>query len=367
MDPLLFPARAHASPGKDVRGARGFDSEELMKTTMTRRTKAWILSAALAAGVAGLAPSALNPLAATPAYARDLDETVRYEDLPREVKRTVDEERGRRDVRSVQHVIRDGREFYRVAIDDKGSGNTELRVNRDGKVLGSEQGDDLGREREVRFSSLPREVQNVIDRERGNRELKAVYEVNRDGRTFYRAIINERNGDRMLRVSESGKLLQDEDIREVRTAAGGVSRDIDNGRDDAAGERIAFDRLPGEVKTALGREAGPDKVREVVQYRHGGQTMYRAEISNGDRTRIVRVDENGRIVNEADDTDAGRRNVNFRDLPGEVKSAIGSELNANEIDRVTQITRDGRTYYRAVDRSGKSVTVDDRGRIDRKR
>jgi hypothetical protein len=328
-----------------------------------KNTKAWLLSAAMAAGIAGFAPSGVNPFAATPAYARDVDETVRYDDLPREVRRTVDDERGRRDVRSVQHVIRDGKEFYRVTVDDKGNSATELRVNRDGKLLGREGTTDLGNEKEVRFSSLPREVQRVIDQERGSRELKGVYEVNRDGRTFYRAIINERNGDRMLRVSEAGKLLQDEDIREVRTA-GGASRGIDDRRDDT-GERIAFDRLPGEVKTALGREAGPDKVREVVQYKHRGETLYRAEISNGDRTRIVRVNENGRIVNEADDTDAGRHNVNFRDLPGEVKSAIGSELNADRIERVTQITRDGRTMYRAVDRDGKSVTVDDRGRVQR--
>jgi len=36
----------------------------------------------------------------------------------------------------VQHVVRDGKEFYRVTVDDKGSGSTELRVNRDGKLLG---------------------------------------------------------------------------------------------------------------------------------------------------------------------------------------------------------------------------------------
>jgi len=332
-----------------------------------KNTKAWLLGAAVAAGVAGFAPSALNPFAATPAYAKDkdVDERVRYDDLPREVRRTVDDERGRRDVRSVQHVVRDGKEFYRVTVDDKGSGSTELRVNRDGKLLGREGADDLGNEKEVRFNSLPREVQRVIEQERGSRDLKGVYEVNRDGRTFYRAIINERNGDRMLRVSEAGKVLQDEDIREVRTAGGGVSRDIGGRNNDDTGERIAYDRLPGEVKTALGREAGPDKVREVVQYKHRGETMYRAEISNGDRTRTVRVNENGRIVNEADDTDAGRHNVNFRDLPGEVKSAIGSELNADRIERVTQITRDGRTMYRAVDRDGKSVTVDDRGRVQR--
>jgi hypothetical protein len=340
------------------------------------KTKAWLLSAAMAAGVAGFAPTA---------SARDREENVRYDDLPRDVRRSVDEQRGRREVRTVQLVERDGREFYRVTIDDKGRGDTELRFNRDGKLLSSDStGDtvrrdrdrndnDLGEEREVRFATLPREVQRVMEQERGNRELKAVYKVDRDNRTFYRGIINERNGDRMIRVSEAGKILGDEDIREVRTASGRWEPDrsdrsggVRRSTNDSDGERIAFDRLPGEVKTALGREAGSDRIREVVQYQRRGQTMYRAEVTSGDRTRLVRVNENGRIVSEQDDTEPGRENVNFRDLPGDVKSAIGAELNADQIERVTQITRDGRTYYRAVDRSGKSITVDERGRADRR-
>jgi hypothetical protein len=338
----------------------------------SKKTKSWIMGAALAAGVAGFAPSSINPFAAQPAFARDVDEKVRYDDLPREVRRTVDAERGRREVSSVHHVVRDGREFYRVTIDDKGPGSTEIRVNRDGKVLGTNDADDNGTEREVRFANLPREVQRTIDQERGNREVKKVSEVHRDGRVWYRAIIDERNGDRQLRVAENGKVLTDADIREVRQAGGVLrgsdtnDRDRDRDRDrDFSGERIAFDRLPGEVKTALGREAGPDKIREVQEYRHRNRTMYRAEITNGDRTRIVRVDADGRVADEADDTDPGRHTVKFRDLPGEVKSAIGSELNSNDIDRVTQITRDGRTYYRATDKNGKTITVDERGRVSR--
>lgn len=337
-----------------------------------KKNKSWLLGAALAAGVAGFAPSSVNPFAATPAFARDVDEKVRYEDLPREVKRSVDEQRGRREVRSVQHVVRDGREFYRVTIDDKGPGSTEIRVNRDGKVLGTADADDNGSEREIRMANVPRDVQRTIDQERGNREVKKVSEVTRDGRTWYRVIIDERTGDRQLRVAENGKVLTDADIREVRQA-GGVLRgsdDNDRNRDrerDFSGERVAFDRLPGEVKTTLGREGGSDRIREVLQYQHRGRTMYRAEITSGERTRHVRVDADGKIYNEVDDTDAGRQNVKFRELPGDVKSAIGSELNADEIERVTQITRDGRTYYRAVDKSGKSITVDDRGRVDRGR
>jgi hypothetical protein len=55
--------------------------------------------------------------------------------------------------------------------------------------------------------------------------------------------------------------------------------------------------------------------------------------------------------------------VNFNRLPGEVKSAIGSQI--NDVDRVTEYTRGGRTYYRAMGANGDTVTVDDRGHVVR--
>ena len=61
----------------------------------------------------------------------------------------------------------------------------------------------------MKFSSLPREVRETIDRERGRHELKFVSEVRRDGRKFYRAVIDERKGDKMIRVGLEGRLLED--------------------------------------------------------------------------------------------------------------------------------------------------------------
>jgi hypothetical protein len=254
-----------------------------------------------------------------------------------------------------------------------------VRVDPDGKVVsrdavadvptGNERRDLGGRdvrdeERQVKFSSLPERVKDTLDRERGNRELKSIYEVNRNGRIFYRAIIDERNGDRVVRVGENGKLLSEEDVREVRTA--GVRRGIE---DD--GERIAFDRLPGEVKTVIGREAGPDRVGDVFRYDRRGRSIYEAEInsSNG-TTRVLRVDENGRVLSDTDATPEGRRSVRFSDLPGPVKDAIGRQARADEIDRVVEVTQGGRTYYRALlnngrDRSSTWITVDENGRTVR--
>src|SRR5436190_511841 len=200
------------------------------------------------------------------------------------------------------------------------------------------------REEEVRMADIPREARDTIDKERGRNDVKAVYEVRREGRTFYRAIIDDRNGDRMLRVSENGKLLDESDIREVRTAGekfAGVRRGVD---DD--GDHVSFDRLPGEVKTVIAREAGSDRVGDVYRYSRRGTTIYEADINSGTRTRVVRVNENGKVLSETDDTPEGRRAVSFSDLPGAVKSGLASQVNERDITRVVQVTRNGNTFYR---------------------
>src|SRR5439155_1421490 len=134
------------------------------------------------------------------------------------------------------------------------------------------------REEWIKYEDTPREVKRALDRERGNHEIKRIDHVFRNGREFYRANIDTEGEDGVVRVGEIGKLLSEEDVREVRTAGSTVRRGVE---DD--GERIAFDRLPGEVKTVIWREAGPDRVGNVYRYDRRGRSTYEAAInsSNG--------------------------------------------------------------------------------------
>lgn len=336
----------------------------------TNRTKRWILSAAIAMGAASFAPSA------TFAAPRDRDESVRMAELPRDVRQAIDKERGSREIKSIQHVVRDGNEFYRVTIEERGGKDRMYRFNENGKLLGEDTVNDrdvrrsevdTSDEKQIRLANAPRDVRETIDKERGNKDVKAVYEVRRGNQTFYRAIIDDRNGDRMIRVGDNGKLLSEQDVREVRTAGAAIgARSVRRGVEDD-GDRVAFERLPGEVKTAIAREAGSDKVGDVYRYDRRGGSVYEADIESGTRTRTVRVNENGRVVNETDETPEGRQNVAFRELPGAVKSGLASKVNENQIARVVQVTRNGKTYYRArVEEKGRDpywVTVDDSGRV----
>lgn len=339
-----------------------------------------------------LGGAGLNFLATLPALAasRDREEWVKYNDVPKDVQRALDRERRNHDIKRIDYVVRNGREFYRAIIDERGD-DLVVRVDREGRVISREDVNDvpMGRERggaaarddrvdrvaddaerQVRYASLPRGVKETLDRERRSRDVKAIYEVRRGDRTFYRAIVDERNGDRMVRIGESGKLLSAEDIREARLAGGyldpryddrGVRRSFDEG-----GE-VAYDRLPGEVKAALGREAGADRVGRVVHYRNrDGIEIYRAEIVGPNRSHIVRVDGRGRFVGERETTEPGKQFVRYADLPGRVKDTIGREVPRNRLGTIVQITRDNRTYYRAeIDEGAWSrwITIQDDGRV----
>jgi len=356
-----------------------------------KKTKAWLLSAVLAGGIAGFTPVSHSAFAKD----RDGEEWVKYEDVPKAVRNAIDGERGREEVKRIDHVTR-GKEFYRATIDSRGGSDTVIRVSRDGRILSRDEVSDPDDRRDyrssgssrgvsrdisdtsgeqVKYNSLPNRVKDALDQERGGRDVKSVYRVDRRGETTYRATINDRVGDRVITFNESGRVI-DSTGGEARTAGGryddtrssrGVRRDIYDDRPEYSyrnsGEHVDFDRLPGEVKTVIGREAKSDRVRDVTRFRNGNRSIYEAVVGTRDDSHVIRVDENGRLLSDRDDFGSGRRGVNFRNLPGEVKSAIGSEI--NDVEHVTEYSRGGRTYYRATGANGDHVTVDDRGRIVR--
>jgi len=249
-----------------------------------------------------------------------------------------------------------------------------------GKTVANREYDD-----EIKYADLPKDVKKTIDRERGKHEVKAFYHVNRDGKEFYRAVIDTKGDDTVIRVQPGGNLLTEQDARDIsnreaaeRARGGGVSRDtretrstggkreVRLARDETDGDVVDFDRLPGPVKTEIGRLAKSDKVQEVVKYKHRGNTMYRAEVGSGKYTRFIRVGENGRVEGVRGDIEPGEV-VKFDRLPGAVKTKIGSMAKSGKVDEVIEYKRGGKTYYQAeVDERGGNrtffYTVDESGR-----
>jgi hypothetical protein len=224
---------------------------------------------------------------------------------------------------------------------------------------------------QVRFRELPKGVQETFEKARKDATVLSYWHVVRDGKEFYRAIVDTRGTNTVLRAKPGGELLTKEDAGDeaddaVASKSKGVKRTARLARDETEGDIVDFDRLPGEAKTEIGRLAKGDKVDEVVKYKHRGRTMYRAEVGEGRYTRYIRVSEDGKVDGVRGDIDPGEK-VDFNRLPGEVKSKIGALAKSGKVDEVIEYKRGGKTYYQAeVDPqgSGKSYffTVDDNGR-----
>jgi hypothetical protein len=271
-------------------------------------SRKWILAGALAFGLAGVVAAPMS-LAKEPAAARkEYDEEVRYNELPKEVQRTVDKERGKHEVKSFQHVMRDGKEFYRAVIDTKG----------DDKVIRIKPGGDLLTEQDAR---------DVSDRE----------------------VVAKAHGTAREQGTGPGAK------REVRLAQG-----------ESDGEVVDFDRLPGDVKKEIGRLAKSGKIHEVVKYQHRGHPVYRAEVGEGKYLRYIRVAEGGKMESVRGDIDPGEV-IPFDRCPGQVKQKIGALAKSGKVDEVIEYKRGGHTYYQAeVDEKGGDrsffYTVDENGR-----
>jgi len=222
----------------------------------------------------------------------------------------------------------------------------------------------------VRYKSLPKPVQDAVDKERGTHEVKALYHVFRDGKEFYRAVIDLKGDDKIVRFKPGGELLSEADLRDrpkeevVKRAS--AKREVRLATEETDGEVVDYDRLPGGVKSQIGALAKGDKVEEVIRYKHRGATMYRAEVGEGKYTRYIRVGEDGKNALVRGDIDPGEV-VKFDRLPGAVKSKIGSLAKSGKGDEVIEYKRSGKTYYQAevdVKNSDKNafVTVDGDGK-----
>lgn len=241
---------------------------------------------------------------------------------------------------------------------------------------------------EIKYNDLPKDVKRTVDKERGNHEVKAFYHVQRDGKEFYRAVIDTKGNDQVIRIKPGGELMTEQEARDIsdrevsskaRGGTGreardtrdtrdtrGAKREVRLARDETDGDVVDFDRLPGPVKTEIGRLAKSDKVQEVVKYKHRGNTMYRAEVGQGKYTRFIRVGENGQVEGVRGDIDPGEV-VKFDRLPGPVKTKLGAMAKSGKVDEVIEYRRGGKTYYQAeVDERGGNrtffYTVDESGR-----
>lgn len=249
--------------------------------------------------------------------------------------------------------------------------------------------DRAGRDRdvEVKWDDLPRDVQDTILREGGDRKVHHVYDVTRDGRRFYRGVVVLKNGDqRIIRVAPGGKTLSvnevpQADLARYKEEPTRAYEDYENrsynrerrwedseARVNATAqhpETINWDEVPPRARVTMLRESGGVKPDQIIRYRERDNVLYQTNLPAGSgRVHMIQVLRNGDIYNEGDYGDGRRvenrdwkpRTVSVDDVPRRVMDAVDRAEPRARITHVDQARRTGGDIY--------TVEIDERGSDD---
>src|SRR5258706_6596617 len=230
---------------------------------------------------------------------------VKYNSLPGEVKDTLGKE-AKGHPMEIWKVNQNGKTLYLANIDDN-EGTHRVRVDNNGNLIDrpgslSDRGDtrdrnnridnrdtrdDIdARRREDRsrynsegeklsFENLPGDVKRTVGSEMGQDKVTDVLKLKRNGNTVYRVEIEGADRARTIWVDDNGKMMKE-------------LNDTEEGR-----QRVNFNELPGNVKSAMIKEAHNQEPNRVWQVTRGRDTTYVGEASDG---HLVRIDSDGKVI-----------------------------------------------------------------------
>ena len=238
--------------------------------------------------------------------------------------------------------------------------------------------------RAVRYQSLPREVQQTLDEERGEHRILGIQSVVQDDKEFFRCTVELKRGERYIRIQPGGHLLSVEDVREVEVAeirkSGNNWHREHEDREQARAEywrradervratvkdpeRVMWDALPPRVQALFVRVSYGAKVDYIIRYRDGGRVIYQTNIPDGPgRRHMVQATWDGVIVGEGAFTDDGRpiqgdykvRTTEWEELPSGVKYTLEHDYRGARISHIDFSTYRGERQYKLY-----NITIDE--------
>jgi hypothetical protein len=228
---------------------------------------------------------------------RRADLWIKFEDLPRRARETVDRERRGHDVKQILEMRRDGHTYFRALIDERGA-DRAIFVSEGGRVLKATEVPDVAvgagsDEQWIKYNDLPEKVRRTLDKERDRHEVKQITFVRRDNREFYRCIIDTRGDDLAIRINTSGKLLSADEVDDVAVGQREIRR-YDYNRE----QWVKYDDVPRAVRRSLDRERNGRDIKQIMLVDRNGRQYYRAIIDDRRGDRIVRISEDGYVFDE---------------------------------------------------------------------
>jgi len=163
----------------------------------------------------------------------------------------------------------------------------------------------LDNESEVSINQVPAAVKATLVAQANGGTIQEIEMDTEDGQTIYEAEVVINGVEVDVRIAADGTLLGKESEDEDDDEADDDDSDADEDQDaDDGEEQVSIDAIPAAVKTTIMAEAGGRDIREIVKENEDGRVVYEAEVIIGGKEVDIKVSPDGTLLGtETDDED----------------------------------------------------------------
>jgi uncharacterized membrane protein YkoI len=229
--------------------------------------------------------------------------TMRIEDVPPAVRKTIEQEAAGRKVADIDRETWKGKTVYEVEFEQTGR-NAQVYIAEDGTVVKQEHNADAtggikGPLMGTQLSDTPPAVQETIKREAHGADIADIDKERRNGRVIYEVEFKNPGRNREIQIAEDGAIVQDNG-RDVRgQGAAGSDRETRTGRTvNPRGNNLTFDQAPPAIQAAIRANGDTTTVKQIERGEKNGRTIYMVEFQKEGRNTKLQIAEDGTVLKD---------------------------------------------------------------------
>jgi uncharacterized membrane protein YkoI len=239
--------------------------------------------------------------------------------LPAPVQSVVQTETKNGPVNSIQQLNLNGHVVYQVGF-QQGGGEKNIYLNPDGSYYqntatasnssvtnGIGGKGRSGRVLDMKIEQLPQNVQNVIKSEESNGPVEKIQQIPYNDRRVYRVTLKKPDGtQKLVYLNLDGSYVRDQPQLGSASAIGApAASSTGTGLNSAPrvplanAAKVTLDQVPPVAQNTIKAYAKGAAVEDIDKGTLGSRTVYEAAFKQNGQTVELRVDEQGRLIRDA--------------------------------------------------------------------
>jgi hypothetical protein len=224
----------------------------------------------------------------------------------------------------------------RVAIGGK---RYDITVDEDGTLIDKTLHEEVV-ESEVAFANVPAEVQKTLREEAEGDEIDTLNKTTQGDKSYYETGVTIGGKEYWLMVDARGRLMEKRLGFEIEEDA------------------IDFDAAPVAVQQTLKRVAKGAEIDSLQKTTENGKSEFDAKIAITGRSYVVRVGDDGTLIEKAFSAEAEEKELELADVPRAVERTLREEARGADIETVIKKTQDDESLYGiSVELGGKAYWI----------